>query len=45
MTPTPTARPFIVGALLFLTVLSVWPGRAHADREAAAAPVAASSQR
>ena len=45
MTPNPTARPFIMGALLFLTLLSAWPGRAHADRGAAAAPVAASSQR
>ena len=45
MTPNPTARPFIVGALLFLTLLSVWPGRAQADRPVSAAPVAASSQR
>ena len=45
MTPNPTARPFIVGALLFLTLISVWPGHAHADRSAAAPPAAASSQR
>jgi hypothetical protein len=45
MTPNPTARPFFVGALLFLTLISVWPGRAHADRGAAAPPVRASSQR
>jgi len=45
MTPNPTARPFIVGALLFLALISVWPGRAHADRGAAAPPAAVSSQR
>ena len=27
MTPNPTARPFIVGALLFLTLIGLWPGR------------------
>lgn len=32
MTPNPTARPFIVGALLFLTLIGAWPGRARADR-------------
>ena len=45
MTPNPTVRPFVVGALLFLTLISVWPGRAHADRGGQAPPVAASSQR
>jgi hypothetical protein len=45
MTPNPTARPFIVGALLFLTLISVWPGRAQADRGAAAASVPTSSYR
>ena len=45
MTPNPTARPFVVGALLFLTLISLWPGRAYADRSAPAPPVAASSQR
>ena len=45
MTPNPTARPFVVGALLFLTLISLWPGRAHADRGASArpSPVAATS--
>jgi hypothetical protein len=32
MTPNPTARPFIVGALLFLTLVGFWPGRARAAR-------------
>ena len=46
MTPNPTARPFVVGALFFLTLISVWPGRAHADRGAQApTAVAASAQR
>lgn len=45
MTPNPTARPFIVGALLFLALISAWPGRAHADRSAAAPPASVSSQR
>jgi hypothetical protein len=45
MTPNPTARPFVVGALLFLTLIAAWPGRAQADRGAQAAPVASSSQR
>jgi hypothetical protein len=45
MTPNPTARPFVVGALLFLTLISLWPGRAHADRGTPQRPVAASSQR
>jgi len=45
MTPNPTARPFIVGALLFLALISAWPGRAHADRGEAAATAAVSSQR
>jgi len=45
MTPNPTARPFVVGALLFLGVISFWPGRAQADRGAPArrSPVAATS--
>jgi hypothetical protein len=45
MTPNPTARPFVVGALLFLSVISLWPGRAQADRGALAqrSPVAATS--
>jgi len=45
MTPNPTARPFVVGALLFLSVISLWPGRAQADRDASArrSPVAAAS--
>ena len=30
MTPNPTARPFVVGALLFLTFIALWPGRASA---------------
>ncbi len=45
MTPNPTARPFIVGALLFLTLISVWPGRAQADRGSAAASAPTSSYR
>jgi len=45
MTPNPTARPFVVGALFFLTLISLWPGRAQADRGAPAPRVAASSQR
>ena len=32
MTPNPTARPFIVGALLFLSLVSFWPRRVSADR-------------
>jgi hypothetical protein len=39
MTPNPTARPFIVGALLFLTLVGFWPGRVSADR-ATAVPLA-----
>jgi hypothetical protein len=31
MTPNPTARPFVVGALLFLTLISLWPGRVSAS--------------
>jgi len=38
MTPNPTARPFVVGALLFLSMISLWPGRAQADRGAPARP-------
>jgi hypothetical protein len=45
MTPNPTARPFVVGALLFLTLISLWPGRAQADRPGHAPPVAVSAQR
>lgn len=30
MTPNPTARPFIVGALLFVACIAFWPGRASA---------------
>jgi hypothetical protein len=40
MTPNPTLRPFIVGALLFLTLVGFWPGRAAASRTA---PPAASA--
>ena len=45
MTPNPTARPFVVGALLFLSVISLWPGRAQADRDGSArrSPPAATS--
>jgi hypothetical protein len=45
MTPNPTARPFVVGALLFLTLISLWPGRAQADRAGQAPAVAVSAQR
>jgi hypothetical protein len=45
MTPNPTARPFVVGALFFLTLISLWPGHAQADRGTPAPTVAASSQR
>ena len=45
MTPNPTARPFVLGALLFVTLISLWPGHAHADRGALAPPAAAASQR
>jgi hypothetical protein len=31
MTPNPTARPFVVGALLFLTLISLWPSRVTAS--------------
>ena len=37
MTPNPTARPFVVGALLFLMLIGLWPGHATAS---APAPVA-----
>jgi hypothetical protein len=30
MTPNPTARPFIVGALFFLTLIAAGPGRVSA---------------
>lgn len=30
MTPNPTARPFVLGALLFLTFIAFGPGRASA---------------
>jgi hypothetical protein len=45
MTPNPTARPFVVGALLFLTLISLWPGRVQADRDAPVrrSPLAATS--
>ncbi|PYQ50895.1 MAG: hypothetical protein DMF78_14545 [Acidobacteria bacterium] len=36
MTPNPSARPFIVGVLLFLAVTSLWPGRARAAASPAA---------
>jgi hypothetical protein len=44
MTPNPTARPFIVGGLLFLTLIGLWPGRASASRTgtAPAAPASVS---
>jgi hypothetical protein len=41
MTPNPTARPFIVGSLLFLTLVGFWPGRARAVSPDRAHPVAA----
>jgi len=28
--PQPTVRPFVVGVLLFLAVIGLWPGRARA---------------
>ncbi len=42
MTPNPTARPFVVGVLLFLAVIGLWPGRARA---ATAPPARARSAR
>ena len=46
MTPNPTARPFIVGGLLFLTLIGLWPGRASARRaETAQAASVAATQR
>ena len=44
MTPNPTARPFIVGALLFLTLIGLWPGRASASRAEPAPPAPLSAQ-
>ena len=38
MTPNPTARPFVVGALLFLALISLWPGHVSASGRASAAP-------
>ena len=38
MTPNPSARPFVVGALLFLTLVGLWPGRATASGGVPAAP-------
>jgi hypothetical protein len=38
MTPNPTARPFVVGALLFLTLISLWPSHVSASGGAPAAP-------
>jgi hypothetical protein len=38
MTPNPTLRPFVVGGLLFLTLIGLWPGRATASRDLAAPP-------
>jgi hypothetical protein len=32
MSPNPTARPFIVGALLFLALIGLWPAGARAHR-------------
>jgi hypothetical protein len=43
MTPNPTARPFIVGVLLFLAVIGLWPGRARASL--APAPLSAPAAR
>jgi hypothetical protein len=40
VSPNPTARPFIVGVLLFLALVALWPGRAHADASPAASPSA-----
>lgn len=34
MSPNPTARPFIVGALLFLVLLGFWPRGARAPQVA-----------
>jgi hypothetical protein len=45
MTPNPTVRPFVLGALLFVTLISLWPGHAHADRGAPQRPAAVASQR
>ena len=45
MTPNPTARPFVVGALLFLMLVGGWPRRAQASRGTAAAPAAHLAQR
>jgi len=42
MTPNPTVRPFVVGVLLFLAVIGLWPGRARA---ATAPPARARSAR
>jgi hypothetical protein len=38
MTPNPTARPFVVGALLFLALIGLWPGHVSASGGAPAAP-------
>ena len=41
MTPNPSLRPFIVGAVLFLAVLAGWPSSAsRGDREPAPQVVA-----
>ena len=40
MTPNPTARPFLVGMLLFLAVLGLWAGRAQAGTGTSTAPKA-----
>ena len=45
MTPNPTARPFVVGALLFLMLIGGWPRRAQASRGAAAPPAPHLTQR
>jgi hypothetical protein len=43
MTPNPTVRPFVAGALLFLTLIGLWPGRASAARAETASSTAAIS--
>ena len=45
MTPNPTARPFIVGALFFLTLIAAGSGRAQANRGDRAPAAAHSTQR
>lgn len=37
MTPNPTSRPFVWGAMLFLLLVGFWPGSARGDRRGPAA--------